>query len=214
MRSVASAASADEVPAFRTGRRPPLGVKAWTERHAEWLQQVRYTHPAQEATLLDCMHVVQHMAERVKRLEKSIVEVIQLAPASMQEVIRGLQALRGIAHISAVTIAVELGNITSRFEHARDLMGYSGAFPGEDSSGSVFPKRRHYQVGQRTPQTHRRRISSGAIAIDQPSEPGCASAGRASWQRSPRSHMESAEPSAQALHDAEWREARNKERLV
>ena len=65
--------------------------------------------------MLDCMHEVQHMDERVKRLEKSIVEVIQLAPASMQEVIRGLQALRGIAHISAVTIAVELGNITSRF---------------------------------------------------------------------------------------------------
>jgi transposase len=120
---------------LRTGRRPPLGVKAWTERHAEWLQQVRYTHPAQEATLLDCLHEVQHMAERVKRLENSIVEVIQLAPASMQEVIRGLQALRGIAHISAVTIAVELGNITSRFEHARDLMGYSGAFPDENSSG-------------------------------------------------------------------------------
>ena len=60
------------------------------------------------------------MAERVKRLEKSIVEVIEFAPASMQEVIRGLQALRGITHISAVTIAVELGNITSRFERARD----------------------------------------------------------------------------------------------
>jgi transposase len=120
---------------LRTGRRAPLGVKVWTERHAEWLEQVRYTHPAQEATLLDCLHEVQHMAERVKRLEKSIVEVIELASASMQEVIRGLQALRGIAHLSAVTIAVELGNITSRFEHARDLMGYSGAFPDENSSG-------------------------------------------------------------------------------
>jgi transposase len=61
--------------------------------------------------------------------------VIQVAPAPMQEVIRGLQALRGVAHISAVTIAVELGNITSRFESARGLMGYSGAFPSEDSSG-------------------------------------------------------------------------------
>jgi transposase len=120
---------------LRTGRRPPLGVKAWTARYVEWVEKVRYTHPAQEATLLDCMNEVQHMAERVTRLEKSIVEVIQLAPASMREVVRGLQALRGIAHISAVTIAVELGNITSRFKGARDLMGYSGAFPSEDSSG-------------------------------------------------------------------------------
>jgi len=120
---------------LRTGQRPPLGVKAWTERYVEWVQQVRYTHPAREATLLDCLNEVQHMDERVKRLEESIVEVIQLAPAPMQEVVRGLQALRGIAHISAVTIAVELGNISSRFENARALMGYSGVFPSEDSSG-------------------------------------------------------------------------------
>ncbi len=120
---------------LRTGQRPPLGVKAWTARYEEWMQKVRYTHPAQEATLLDCMNEVEHMAARVTRLEKSIVEVIELAPAPMREVVRGLQALRGIAHISAVTIAVELGNITSRFEGARDLMGYSGAFPSEDSSG-------------------------------------------------------------------------------
>ena len=120
---------------LRTGQRPPLGVKAWTARYMEWVQKVRYTHPAQEATMLDCMNEVEHMAARVTRLEKSIVEVIELAPAPMREVVRGLQALRGIAHISAVTIAVELGNITSRFEGARDLMGYSGAFPSEDSSG-------------------------------------------------------------------------------
>jgi transposase len=100
-----------------------------------WLAQVRYTQPAQEITRLDCMNEVEHMSARVKRLEEAILEVIQVAPAPMQEVIRGLQALRGVAHISAVTIAVELGNITSRFESARGLMGYSGAFPSEDSSG-------------------------------------------------------------------------------
>jgi transposase len=125
---------------LRTGRRPPLGMKAWTERYLAWLLQIHYTESAQEATLLDCLNEVQHMGERVKRLEKSIVEVIQLAPAPMQEVVRGLQALRGVAHISAVTIAVELGNITSRFQGARDLMGYSGVFPSEDSSGKRIRK--------------------------------------------------------------------------
>ena len=54
----------------------------------------------------------------------------------MQDVIRGLQALRGVAHISAVTIASELGNICSRFQSARKLMGYCGVFPSEDSSGN------------------------------------------------------------------------------
>jgi len=41
------------------------------------------------------------MAERVKRLEQAIGEAVKLASPEMQEVIRGLQALRGIAGISA-----------------------------------------------------------------------------------------------------------------
>ena len=125
---------------LRIGQRPPLGLKSWTERHMRWLEQVRYTQPAQEATRQDCMNEVEHMRARVKRLEEAILEVVKQAPQAMQEVIRGLQALRGIAHISAVTIAAELGNISSRFESARNLMGYSGAFPDEKSSGKRIRK--------------------------------------------------------------------------
>ena len=120
---------------LRTGQRPPLGLKAWTERYMRWLAQVRYAQPAQEVTRLDCMNEVEHMSLRVKRLEEAILEVVKQAPEAMQELIRGLQALRGVAHISAVTIAAELGHISSRFESARKLMGYCGVFPSEDSSG-------------------------------------------------------------------------------
>ena len=120
---------------LRTGQRPPLGLKPWTERYWRWLGQVRYAQPAQEITRLDCLNEVEHMSARVKRLEEAILEVVKQAPQAMQELIRGLQALRGIAQISAVTIASELGNISSRFESARKLMGYSGAFSSEDSSG-------------------------------------------------------------------------------
>ena len=74
------------------------------------LAQVRYTQPAQEVTLMDCLNEVEHMSARVKRLEEAILEVVKQAPQAMQELIRGLQALRGVAHISAVTIAAELGN--------------------------------------------------------------------------------------------------------
>jgi transposase len=125
---------------LRTGQRAPLGLRAWTDRYIRWLAQVRYTQPAQEVTRLDCMNEVEHMSARVKRLEEAILEVVKLAPQSMQELIRGLQALRGIAHISAVTIATELGNVSSRFESARKLMGYSGAFPSEHSSGNRIRK--------------------------------------------------------------------------
>ncbi len=52
----------------------------------------------------------------------------------MRAVVEDLQALRGIALISAVTIVSEVGAI-SRFQSARQLMGYSGAVPSENSSG-------------------------------------------------------------------------------
>lgn len=100
-----------------------------------------------------------HIGARVKRLEQVIVEVVKLTPLPVQEVIRGLQALRGVAHISAVTFAAELGNITSRFESARKLMGYSGAIPREDPRGKRKRQRSvTNQERQRTPTKNRRRI--------------------------------------------------------
>jgi transposase len=120
---------------LRAGRRPPaVGMKAWTETYMAWVRQVHFEQPAQQATLLDYLHEVDHMAARVKRLEQAITEAVKLAAPEVQEVVKGLQALRGIAEISAVTIVAELGQI-SRFHTARQLMGYSGVVPSEDSSG-------------------------------------------------------------------------------
>ncbi len=119
---------------LRTGQQPAVGIKAWTQLYMAWVRQLRFAQVAQESTRLDYLHEVEHMAERVLRLEQAIVEAVKLASPELQEVVRDLQALRGIAQISAVTIAAELGNI-SRFESARQLMGYSGAVPCEDSSG-------------------------------------------------------------------------------
>jgi len=138
---------------LRTGRRAPFAGQAWTLPYMAWVRQLRYEQAAQECTRLDLLHEVEHMAERVKRLEEAIREAVKLAPAAMQEVIRGLQALRGIAEISAVTVVAELGRI-SRFEGARQLMGYSGAVPSEESSG----KRQQRGAITRTGNAHLRRV--------------------------------------------------------
>jgi transposase len=119
---------------LRMGQRPAMGMKAWTAAYMAWVRQVHFTQLAREATMLDYLYEVDHMGERVKRLEQAITEAVKLATPAVQEVVKGLQALRGIAEISAVTIVAELGSIT-RFENARQLMGYSGAVPSEDSSG-------------------------------------------------------------------------------
>jgi transposase len=96
---------------LRSGQRPAPGVKAWTLLHLAWVRQLQFAQPAQESTRLDYLHEVEHMGERVKRLEQAITEAVKLASPPMQAVIQGLQALRGVAQISAVTIVAELGTV-------------------------------------------------------------------------------------------------------
>jgi len=139
---------------LRTGRRPETKIKLWTGVPMTWVRQLRFEHPAQESTRLDYLHEVEHIAERVLRLEQAISDAIKLATPEMQEVIRGLQALRGIAEISAVTIVSELGTL-SRFENARQLMGYSGAVPSENSSGKRVQRGSITKAGN----AHLRRIA-------------------------------------------------------
>jgi transposase len=122
---------------LRHGRRPPEDVKkSWTLKYLTWIkEQVHFDQPALEATLLDYVREVDHMAERIDRLEKSIDEAIEKAPPEMRAVIEALQALRGVAKITAVSIVAEVGSL-SRFEKPRQLMGYSGLVSSEFSSGN------------------------------------------------------------------------------
>ena len=119
---------------LRQGRRRPTGMTAWTQKHLTWLKTVHFEHAAQEATLLDYLHEVEHHADRIERLERAIDTAVQTAPARMRAVIEALQALRGIAQMSAVTIVTEVGEL-SRFSKARQLMGYSGGVARENSTG-------------------------------------------------------------------------------
>jgi transposase len=120
---------------LRHGRRPPEAVGAWTLKHLEWVRsKVRFEEPAQNATLLDYLHEVEHMAARITRLEQAIDATLPALPETMRAVIDGLQSLRGVAKVSAVTLVAELGQL-SRFAHPRQLMGYAGIVSREHSSG-------------------------------------------------------------------------------
>lgn len=120
---------------LRHGRRPPEAIGAWTLKHLEWIRsKVRFAEPAQTATLLDYLHEVEHAAARITRLEQAIDAVLPALPATMRAVIDGLQSLRGVAKVSAVTLVAELGQL-SRFAHPRQLMGYAGIVSREHSSG-------------------------------------------------------------------------------
>ncbi len=138
---------------LRHGCRAPAGLKAWGAKHSAWLLTMRFGAPAQEATLVDYRHEVDHATARIARLERALTAVVAAAPAPQRAVIAALQALRGIAALGAVTIVTEVGQL-SRFAHAGELMGYSGAVPSERSSG---PKTRRGAI-TKTGNAHLRRI--------------------------------------------------------
>jgi len=142
---------------LRQGRRAPEGSTAWTGKYLAWVKQQRFEQGAQEATLLDYLHEVEHAAARIVRLERAIDVAVESMPEKLREVIAGLQSLRGVAKISAVTLVAELGQI-SRFDHARQLMGYAGIVSREHSSGQSVRRGSISKAGN----AHLRRIVTEA----------------------------------------------------
>lgn len=139
---------------LRHGRRPPEKVRSWTETHLKWVRDaVHFVQPAQEATLSDYLNEVERARERIERLEHAIDEAIVTMPARMRAVVDALQALRGVAKVSAVTVVAELGEI-SRFERPKQLMGYAGIVSRENSSG----ERERRGAITKTGNAHLRRI--------------------------------------------------------
>lgn len=138
---------------LRYGQYAPDGCRAWTLTHWRWLRTVKFEHAAQNATLLDYIAEVEHQGHRIERLEKAIDDAIQNAPAQMKAVVDGLQSLRGVAKITAVTLAVEVGTFR-RFERATQLMSYTGMVPSEHSSGA----RMHRGAITKTGNSHLRRV--------------------------------------------------------
>lgn len=126
---------------LRAGRRPPPAKTAWGNAHFEWLRNQTFEHAAQQATMDDYLHEVEHAATRIQRLEAAIDDAVKNASPTTRAVIDALQALRGIAKLTATTIAVEVGNF-SRFERASKLMAWAGATPSEHSTGGPGHERR------------------------------------------------------------------------
>lgn len=126
---------------LRHGRYRPEKSAAWGTTHVGWLKTQKFEHRAQEMTFADYLGEVEHAKERLGRLESAIRDAIAQAPASMRAVITGLEALRGVKTLTAVTVVAEIGSF-SRFAAARQLMSFSGLVPSEHSTGGPGKARR------------------------------------------------------------------------
>ncbi|WP_127582026.1 IS110 family transposase [Paenibacillus koleovorans] len=114
---------------------PPKDLKVWSKPFTTWLDTLRFERVCEDIVFQEYRKC---MAETASRLERYEQEMEQQAKEDSPQatMIRALQSLRGIATVTATTIAAELGDIAGRFPHPQQLMSYSGLVPAENSSGA------------------------------------------------------------------------------
>jgi transposase len=106
----------------------------WSQKHRQWLATIQRDRLLCEHDLVvleTYLQLVEYLEAQIRSLEERIEE--QAEAPRFREVVRVLLAFRGIATITALTLAAELGDIR-RFAHPRQLMGYLGLVPGERTS--------------------------------------------------------------------------------
>jgi transposase len=108
------------------------GRTVWSRAHTRWLCEQTFDHPAQQIVLAEYRQAIEDAAARLERLTGQVTEVV--CSWSMAPVIAAYQAVRGVAFLTAVTFAAELGDVR-RFDNPRQLMAYLGLVPSENSTG-------------------------------------------------------------------------------
>jgi transposase len=112
-------------------RPPDAGVKRWSRAYRAWLAELRL-EAGRETVLEEYRGQFAEAEARVARLTLRVKQAAADGPFAV--LIGGLQCLKGVGPITAVTLVAELGDLT-RFRRPRMLMGYSGLTPSEYSSG-------------------------------------------------------------------------------
>lgn len=118
---------------LRHDRRFTGTKRAWGSRHREWLRGLRWALPALTQTCAAYLHAVEEAEARVDALEQELRAYLEVAPFAAP--VRRLRCFKGIADLTALTLAVELGDVR-RFATAPRLMAFVGLVPSEHSSGA------------------------------------------------------------------------------
>jgi transposase len=108
------------------------GRTAWSKAHFAWLGGLSFEAAPAQTAFTEYLLAVQAAMQRVARLDQALAQSV--AGWRFEPVVAALQALRGVALVTAVGLVAEIGDL-SRFEHPRKLMGYLGLVPAERSSG-------------------------------------------------------------------------------
>ena len=108
------------------------GKTSWCGAYYRWLATLNFGAGAAQTAFTEYWQAVKSADDRVERLTKALQSSI--SGWRFEPVVGALQALRGVAVITAIGLVAEIGDL-HRFEHPRKLMGYLGLVPSEHSSG-------------------------------------------------------------------------------
>ena len=108
------------------------GKTSWCGAYYRWLGTLNFGVGAAQTAFTEYWQAVTAADDRVDRLTKALQASI--TGWRFEAVVGALQALRGVAAITAIGLAAEIGDL-GRFAHPRKLMGYLGLVPSEHSSG-------------------------------------------------------------------------------
>jgi transposase len=110
------------------------GRANWTAAHLRYLAKVVCPTPAQQIVFQEALQAVTEQTARLTRLDDQMREIA--STWRLRPLVEAYQALRGIQHHTAVTLAAELGDVT-RFDSPRQLAAFVGLIPSEYSTGTA-----------------------------------------------------------------------------
>lgn len=111
---------------------------SWKRTHRIWLGNQSFEHPAQQIAFQSYLNAVDQTQARRDEVD---VQIRQFAADwSMAPVVEALQALRGVAFITAVTVVCEVGDIRL-FAKPRQLMAFQGSTPAAKRAAKAGSRR-------------------------------------------------------------------------
>jgi transposase len=126
------------------------GGRAWTGVHERWLRAQRFELPGTRAAFDEAFDAVLSVTARRERLDAAIT--VTAATPRWAPIVSRLCAVRGIATLTGLGLAVEIGD-WDRFTGA-SIGAYLGLVPSESSSGAS----RSQGPITKTGNTHARRL--------------------------------------------------------
>jgi len=116
---------------LRNGYRPQ-GAN-WSQKYMRYLRELVLADPNQKIVLEEYLQAIDTGIERVARLEAKMFALLE--EWEWKPVVEALMAFKGFKEVAAMITISELGDLT-RFQHPRQLMGFLGLVPSEETTGT------------------------------------------------------------------------------